>query len=400
MLLSMCSKTDLPAVASFSGESKIQGANMNSQVLGTNQPTLKPATSLLPIPRKVHRSIALFVFLLSLFLPALVQAAFGPPSQLLQNADFEQGTMNSWGWQGGGWAGVESCCGQHNTAFWGYNGGNPYPNPSLYDTDNWNGYMDLAGGWTQLYQNRQVNSGQKYRLSSWFFTNGVTALLRRWSPTTGYVACASTVNTAHTPLSCEFTASATENVSFILETTGSSGQWAVSDDWAVTPVVQAPRISQTYRWSALPVLYYIDTGAYPMRTDIAAWGWNNAMGRTMLQRTSASNAPIKVTAGYRGLTSYLGRVIIYPNLPPESQIPVTIDLNKSFLDQWKDPPFRYGFEAREGVIAHEFGHALGLGHVSGNNCQLMNLYGEIQTWYCNAYTASSGDVAGMRSIYP
>jgi predicted Zn-dependent protease len=68
------------------------------------------------------------------------------------------------------------------------------------------------------------------------------------------------------------------------------------------------------------------------------------------------------------------------------------------MDKWHSNSYRYGFEAREGVIAHEFGHGFGLDHV-GNECQLMNPIATVQTWNCTAFKPTSGDVDGMRAIY-
>ncbi len=321
-----------------------------------------------------------------------------PGGQQLTNPDFEQGTMNGWSWQGGGWAGVETCCGQHNTAFWG-TGTNPYLPyyPGIYTANTWDAGMDLPGGWMQIYQYRQVNQGQKYRMSSWVFTSGVTGSIRRYGTTTGYAECGSTANTAHTPISCEFTASANEDMAFILEATGASGQWAVSDDWTLTQIVTVPRNLLADLWSAFPVYYYIDSSAYPTRTDIAAWSWNTAMGRTMLQRTSNSGLQggIKVIAKSDTNDLNAGSTVVRK----DSQGNMIVTLNRFWMDPWTSSNYRYGFEMREGVIAHEFGHTLALEHVQ-NECQLQKPGATVHAWNCSAFKPTSGDVDGVRAIYP
>lgn len=373
---------------------------MKAWMHGKNQSPLKRAASTLPILRKVKPPVVVSLLFLFLFLPLLAQAATQPGAQKLVNPDFEQGTMNGWGWQGGGWAGVENCCGQHETAFWG-KGTNPYLPlwPNVYSANIWDGALDLPVGWMQLYQNASVSADQKYRMSSWIFTSGVTARLRRYSYTTGlYTDCASTANTAHTPLSCEFTAGASELWGFMMDATaGTSGQWAVSDDWTLTQIVTVPRNMLADIWPTLPVPYYIDSTAYPTRTDIAAWSWNNAMGRTMLQRTSDPNQLniIKLFGIYDSSGTWVGQTTARRN----AQGNKTITLNKYWMDPWNSNTYRYGFEAREGSIAHEFGHALGLEHVQ-NECQLMNPYADVQTWNCTAFKPTGGDIDGMRAIYP
>lgn len=124
------------------------------------------------------------------------------------------------------------------------------------------------------------------------------------------------------------------------------------------------------------------------------------MGKQMLVETADPNqAQIKFTAGYRGFgdDSYYGGFYSDTN---------TIDLNRSLLDPWIDPPYRYGFEGRESIVTHESGHALGLNHQTNNsgqevgNCDLMTGAPGDQYFYCANYVPDKGDIAGMRAIYP
>ncbi len=265
---------------------------MNSCTFGHRHSTANPVRSRLSIIKGTKPPVVLSLLFLSLFFPLLVQAAAQPSNQKLQNADFEAGNMTGWAWQGSGWGGVENCCGQHETPFWGKNG-NPYPLwPNVYSTNSWDGSVSpSAGGDVQIYQYQSVTQGQKYRLNSWFQTSGLTAYLRRYSASLGaLVECGNTANTAHTPLSCEFTASTTESMAFILEQGyGSANQWADSDDWTLTPIRTVPRWLIAETWATLPVLFYADSSGYPTREDIASWNWNDAMGKSMLQRTSNPN---------------------------------------------------------------------------------------------------------------
>ncbi len=218
------------------------------------------------------------------------------------------------------------------------------------------------------------------------------------SPSMGTIYCGSS-NGAYVHLSCEFMAPANEQMDFGLEGNAGSKLWVVSDDWALTPISQ-PAHNNTPKWSALPVLYYGDSNSYQTRTDIAAASWNNAMEKQMLKRTAdISQAKIEVQGRNLG-TINMPYGNWYKPFPP-TQPRGIVEVNKDYLDVWQDPPYRFGFEAREGIIAHEFGHALGLKHVdSDNNCQLMQRFGHVQTWFCAAFQPTSGEVDAVRAIYP
>ncbi len=376
---------------------------MNSFLLSKSQPLLSHRISTLAATKKLRRAFAVALLLVVIFLPVLAQAAAQPGGQMLVNPDLEQGTFNGWSWQGGGWAGAENCCGQHNTAFWG-NGTNPYLPfcPTCYTVNTWDAGMDLPAanpGWMQIYQYVQINSGQKYRLNAWVFTSGVTGIIRRYGTQTGYAPdCGSTANTGHTPISCEFTASANEYMAAILESqsNGASGQWAVSDDWTLTRIVTVPRNYLADLWSSFPIYYYISSAAYPTRTDIAAWSWNTAMGRTMFQRTSNSSLQGGIIVNAKSDPNDPNAAVT--NVHKDSQGNMIITVNRFWMDPWTSTNYRYGFEMREGVIAHEFGHTLALEHVQ-NECELENP-GNAGIWNCAAFRPTGGDVDGVRAIYP
>lgn len=120
----------------------------------------------------------------------------------------------------------------------------------------------------------------------------------------------------------------------------------------------------------------------------------------MLKRTTDINqAKIRVIGRNLG-TINVAYANWYEPMPP-SRPYGSLEVNKDYLDAWKDPPYRLGFEAREGIIAHEFGHALGLKHVpADNNCQLMQRFGHVQTWLCAVFKPTSSEVAAVRAIYP
>ena len=333
-----------------------------------------------------------------LCLPLLAQGAYNPSNNLLGNSDFEAGPAN-WVAGGGGIAAVETCCGQHETPFWGKNP-SPYPAGSqpAFDNDTRDGYIEPNGQTTRLMQSRAVTAGQKYRISTWFWDNGMVGRLYFRSPSTGKTFCG-TSSGLFAPLSCEFTAPANEQMTFGLEGNGAVDLWVVSDDWALTPITKPAR-NNAPTWNPLPVLYYGDANSYQTRTDIAAATWNNAMGKQMLKRTSDQNQAKILVVG-RNLGT-VGPYANWYNPSPPNQPWGVVEINRDYLDVWKDPPYRFGFEAREGIIAHEFGHALGMKHVDevGNNCQLMQRFGHIQTWRCAVYKPTSPEIEAVRAIYP
>ena len=352
--------------------------------------------------QKVLRlSLGVVVFILLSFSPIQNNIALADPeaddptTNLFNNPDFESGNV---GWQFLGGGGIENCCGQHETPFWGTQS-SPYPAGAVfYDPDRWDGYIFPEGQLSRIYQWRKVKANKRYRLSVWLMTNGMTGTIRRYLPSSDtYKDCGSTSSTAYVPIICEFTPTVTEDVAFILQgnSANGSGKWVVSDDWSLNRVLTP---TGTSRWANLPVKYFIEGNAYPTRTRIGTARWNTAMGQQMLvETTNSTQAQIRFTAGYRGFVdTYYGGFFSNTNV---------IDLNKSYLDPWIDPPYRYGFEGRESIVTHEAGHALGLNHQTNNtgeveNCDLMTGAPGDQYFYCANYLPDQGDIAGMNAIYP
>jgi hypothetical protein len=347
---------------------------MGSGMIGKKQLTLRLVVSNLMIVKRFNRPIMFFVFLL--FLPVLVQASPSVGGNLIVNGDFEWGP-SSWATQGY-WAGIENCCGQHDTPYWGYGRSDP---------DTWDGGLEPAGQFTRLYQNQNILGSYTWRLSTWAATNGMTSYARAYFPGRT-IACGSVATSTYTPVSCEFSASNGESIMIAFEGSGNSPQWAVSDDWALTPLI-APLPQGWPTWTTLPVKYWVNT--YTTRTDMAAWSWNDSVGKQLLIKVSDINqAKIRFNAQYFndwfwGLTH-----------PPVNGV-VVIDIDRTDVDPWN--LYSYGLDVRQALFAHEFGHALGLGDQTAS-CILMNTNGLSTFWYCATFRPTSVDANAMRAIYP
>jgi len=156
----------------------------------------------------------------------------------IQNSGFETGSLSPWArWtlnpNDPGIVDVEDCCANHTP------GGM------------WDAYIQPEGPEVVIYQTVSLTPGQKYFLSAWVSTNGMTAYLRWWSNATGVPqVCdqSSTVWPAYDYLSCELTVPAgTTNFNVQLSGTAPSGKWAVTDDWflAVASPATTSRYMQT-----------------------------------------------------------------------------------------------------------------------------------------------------------
>lgn len=330
--------------------------------------------------KQVSRRVLPFALLVFLFVPGLVSASVGVMSNLLADADFETPPLNQWFAQGQ-WVSIETCCGQHDTPYWGYN----RPDPDTYD-----GSLDPANQFNRLYQNQTIySSGYTWRLSTWASTSGMGADLRAYLPGRT-IQCGNISTSTQTPLSCEFAASEGENVMATWEGTGTSGQWAVSDDWALTPLITPGRLNWQNWPPAPPLTYAVST--YATRTDMAAWSWNDSVGKQLLIKTSDVNqAKIRFNAQSFNDPTFVGRA-----WPPVNGV-VVIDIDKTDVDPWN--LYSYGLDARQGLFAHELGHALGLNDQSAS-CVLMNTDTSSTFWYCGTFRPTSVDTTAMRGIFP
>lgn len=198
-------------------------------------------------------------------------------------------------------------------------------------------------------------------------------------------------------VSCEFKAAETGQIAFILQSSSVSPGVVVTDDWALTRVVKPPRWWQMPLWPSLPVKYYVESG-YVTRTNIVADRWNTQVGQSVFQRTSDPNqAKIKLTYGYRGYFNPDGSFkYVAKTWVPNGNGVVIIDANRDYMEVYLN--YRYGNEARESVIGHEFEHALGLDHTD-NNCNMMSTFAEDVAWLCSVSSPTWGDVQKVRKLY-
>lgn len=318
-------------------------------------------------------------------------------TNLIKNPGFEGGWV-LWGQQGGA-VDAESCCGQHETPFSGRTSAtSPYPGAPYWTTETWDGYIQPNGQFTQLFQYVPVVQNSHYRLSVWVFTNGMTGLIRRYSPSHGYSECGSTNSTSAVLIQCEFQAEETESQAMILQGNADApmSKWVVSDDWELTKIVKPPTSPTFPFWGFRPVKYYLGNGSYTSRTDIIATRWNDGVGRQILLKTTNSGqANIRYTGDYEG--AFEGMWMGF-TVPPSSGV-VEVQVNRSWMDAWADPPFRYGFEAREATIGHETGHALGLAHTT-DNCNIMTQTNKVLAWRCSTSSPTWGDNKKIQNNYP
>lgn len=108
--------------------------------------------------------------------------------------------------------------------------------------------------------------------------------------------------------------------------------------------------------------------------------------RISYNSTSLPNAEIIANGGYYGNTGWSGmcRNTRTYNYITKSNIQAnyTYLLSKS-----------YNFTKNKGVMAHEIGHALGLGHVSGSNKLMYNNDGR------TVYKPTSDEINGIKALY-
>jgi hypothetical protein len=263
----------------------------------------------------IGRPIVLLLFLLVVLRVGSAQAAQNVQGQRLTSADYEDTPHNNVWSVEGNWAGVENCCGQHNTPYWSYK------NP-----DWWDGGLEPYSQFTRLLQWSSVPFATRVRLSAWLFTSGMTGVVRAYMPNSGRsVLCGTTPGGVQTPISCEFDVAANEWIGVALEGQDSAPQWAVADDWALTPIATPPLVVPE-KFPGIGIKYY--TNGYSMRTDMAAWSWNDERAGLLVKEADPSKAAIQFDVRDYGVTEWWGRTW-----------PKVNGVNVSFHPQWLSANF-------------------------------------------------------------
>jgi hypothetical protein len=270
-------------------------------------------------PRHLHSRVivraVVIGLLLSLLFASSLLAYRSPAANRISNPGFEIGPGHFSPWARAGDSrliiGDESCCGQHETFFWPDGAAHGWSS-KVNDGDTWDGFVWNQNQAGTLYgavfqgSNNFVSApiaGQPYRLSAWMATsNGNTANLK-WYANGVTNNCASTTGvwpgqhviwpTSQTSpqtslnVSCEFTPTNVTNFNVQMPVNVSTGQWVVSDDWALTPLVTVPRHGQTIL--SRPVKYWARD--YGNTVDRAVASWNNKTGRNLfVKATSEADA--------------------------------------------------------------------------------------------------------------
>ena len=371
--------------------------------------------------RVIVRAVVIGLLLSLLLVPPLL--AYVPPaSNMIRNPAFETGPGHFFPWSRAGDTrliiGDESCCGQHETFFWPDGAAHGWS--QFYNNgDRWDGFVwnqNQAGTlYGAVYQgsNNFVSApiaGQRYRLSAWMATsNGNTANLK-WYANGVTNNCASTTGvwpgshvmwpTSQTSpqtslnVSCEFTPNNVTGFNVQMPVNVSTGQWVVSDDWALTPLVTVPGHGMPIL--SRPVKYWARD--YGNTVDRAVASWNNATGRNLfVKATSEADATLIIDGvntfcdGSQGGDS--GNVgVTYPVGYSQGNCFIgsgkqLIEVNMWYFSRWSGDP-------KQSTVAHEAGHVLGLYHVF-NTCQLMLAEGGTLYPYCGIVQPTSKDASSV-----
>jgi hypothetical protein len=342
----------------------------------------------------------------------------------ISNPAFETGPGHFYPWFRDGNAqivGDESCCGQHETFFWPDGAAHPNRSGLFNDGDTWDGFIyNQNRPGTQygaLAQNLSITAGQRYRLSAWMATsNGNTAYLR-WYANGVTNLCAQTNGvwpgqhviwpTSQTSpqtslnVSCEFTPSNVNGFNVQMAANVSTGQWVVSDDWALTPLFTVP----VYPGARLPRPIKYWARDYGNSVDRAANSWNAATGQTLFVKASSEADAKLIIDGVdtfcdpglqNGDNGVYAATYDVNDHRPQCNVGVDrelIQLNMWYFGRWSGDP-------KQSTIAHELGHALGLFEIdtydaSHESCQIGTSSTARRYYYCGVVQPTSRDASSV-----
>jgi hypothetical protein len=370
-------------------------------------------------PRVLNRRrviILLSCLLLSLLLVPSLLASVAPASNRISNRDFELGPGHFYPWFKNGTAqiiGDESCCGQHETFFWPDGANHGWS--SLHNShDTWDGNIENSnqsgaqyGAVAQSIPSTLISVGPRYRLSAWVATSSGNTVSLEWYANGVTYSCASTTASWPGPhliwptsnrVACEFTPTSIINFNVHVGTNVSAGQWVVSDDWALTPLVSVPVRPGTIL--SRPVKYWARD--YASTVDRAANSWNAATGRSLfVKATSEADAKLIIDGvdtfcdgkpGGDNSTEHIGST--YVDYPPGPCLVASgkqlVEVNIWYFSKWSGDP-------KQSTVAHELGHVLGLdeSQLTADTCQLMRSGTDARYYYCGVVTPTTKDASSV-----
>lgn len=166
-------------------------------------------------------------------------------------------------------------------------------------------------------------------------------------------------------------------------------------------IISHPIIASAYqlfggKWDYPSQLYYykdssVNSHGYGTHTDYGAKSWSNYSSKVNLNARSSGYVDIKVYAGDINKPGVYADALNYVNgftgIKPSwtgTYVASVVRINDPVMS-------KYGQTVVNGVMAHEFGHVLGIDH-SGDPWALM--HAENSNWFHN-----DDDIAAVRAIY-